>query len=78
MVVVLAVQVLTHNLDVRLLAHLLGGLHSKTDVAYFLGNIRLPELLLHHGDSCRGAPPPRDLGSWIRETTLFAPLGVAS
>lgn len=33
MVVVLAVQVLTHNLDVRLLAHLLGGLHSKTDVA---------------------------------------------
>lgn len=33
MVVVLAVQVLTHNLDVGLLAHLLRGLHSKTDVA---------------------------------------------
>lgn len=33
MVVVLAVQVLTHNLDMGLLAHLLRGLHSKTDVA---------------------------------------------
>lgn len=33
MVVVLAIQVLTHNLDVSLLAHLLSWLHSKTDVA---------------------------------------------
>lgn len=37
MVVVLAVQVLTDNLDMCLLAHLLRGLHSKTDMASAVG-----------------------------------------
>jgi hypothetical protein len=36
-VVVLAVQVLTDNLDMCLLAHLLRGLHSKTDMASAVG-----------------------------------------
>ena len=40
MVVVLAVQVLTDNLDMCLLAHLLGGLHSETDVASAVGTNR--------------------------------------
>lgn len=40
MVVVLAVQVLTDNLDMCLLAHLLRGLHSKTDMASAVGTNR--------------------------------------
>lgn len=68
-VVVLAVQVLTDNLDMCLLAHLLRGLHSKTDMAYFLSHIRLAELLLHHGAGW----PDALLGAATTKTTVAAP-----
>lgn len=61
MVVVLAVQVLTHNLDVRLLAHLLGRLHSKTDVASGMKRNRgaiTSKPLTKNGDSICDPPYP--------------------
>lgn len=54
-VVVLAVQVLADHLDVRLLPHLLGGLHPKADVASGRGDTGLSA---NRGTPTPPPPPP--------------------
>lgn len=40
-------------------------------ILHFLGHIRLPELLLHHGDGCQGSAPRSGAGSEKRGSPLL-------
>lgn len=69
MVVVLAVQVLTDNLDMCLLAHLLRGLHSKTNMASAMETDREKFTKAHGSGPTHG--PPKLLLSRLSVQTDF-------
>lgn len=65
MVVVLAVQVLTDNLDMCLLAHLLRGLHSKTDMASVMETNKGKSTSKSMGPGTHKEPTKINLPFWL-------------